>query len=361
LRSGGEGPFFIGRPGFRGPCKNRTVVARLPPARDRAACADKGVASKMNATSKKSAKEAQKANPAAGIWAPAVTPLDADLMPDHARAIAHMRWLLDAGCHGIAYMGTTSEATSFSVAERISLLEAALEAGIPADRLMVGSGCAALSDSVALTAHATKAGCKVLVLPPFYYKDVSDDGLYASYAALIDRVGDDGLQLFFYHFPKLSAVPITHGVIRRLIKDYPKVIKGLKDSSGDPEGGAAFIEAFPELSIFPGTETLLLSMLERGGAGTITASANINPGAIRKVYDAWADDDSDMVSFQEKITTFRLILQRNPMVPTLKAVLAHEHEDDNWLRVRPPLTGLGSAAKDDLISALNGYGFSLAS
>jgi 4-hydroxy-tetrahydrodipicolinate synthase len=313
----------------------------------------------MNATSKKNGKKAQMAKPAAGIWAPAVTPLDTDLMPDHQRAIAHMRWLLDSGCHGIAYMGTTSEATSFSVGERIALLDAALEAGIAPDRLMVGSGCAALSDSVALTRHATKAGCKVLVLPPFYYKDISDDGLYASYAALIDRVGDDKLQLFFYHFPKLSAVPITHAVIKRLMKDYPKVIKGLKDSSGDPEGCAAFIEAFPDLSIFPGTETLLLSMLERGGAGTITASANINPGAIRKVYDAWATDDSDMVALQEKITTLRLILQRNAMVPTLKAALANELEDDGWLRVRPPLTMLGAAAKDDLISALNGFGFSI--
>lgn len=314
----------------------------------------------MNATSKKSGKQAQMAKPAAGVWSPAVTPLDADLMPDHKRAIAHMQWLLESGCHGIAYMGTTSEATSFSVSERIALLDAALEAGIPADRLMVGSGCAALSDSVALTSHATKAGCKVLVLPPFYYKDISDEGLYASYAAVIDRVGEDGLQLFFYHFPKLSTVPITHAVITRLMADYPKVIKGLKDSSGDPEGCAAFIEAFPELSIFPGTETLLLSMLERGGAGTITASANVNPVAIRKVYDAWAADDSDMVSLQEKITTLRLILQRNPMVPTLKAVLAQESGDDAWLRVRPPLTCLSASAKDDLMSAVAGFGFSMA-
>jgi len=313
----------------------------------------------MNATARKSGKAAQMAKPAAGIWAPAVTPIDADLMPDHQRAIEHMRWLLASGCHGIAYMGTTSEATSFSVGERIDLLEAILEAGIPAERLMVGSGCAALTDSVALTSHATKAGCKVLVLPPFYYKGISDDGLYASYAEVIERVGEDGMELFLYHFPKLSAVPITHSVIKRLLKAYPKVIKGLKDSSGDPEGCAAFIEDFPQLSIFPGTETLLLSMLERGGAGTITASANVNAGAIRKVYDAWAADDSDMVAFQEKITAFRLILQRNPLVAALKAVLASEHEDDGWARVRPPLTGLPPMAKDDLLSALNGFGFAL--
>ena len=313
----------------------------------------------MNDAANDSAVESTEQSKYAGVWAPALTPLDAELKPDHERAIAHMRWLLETGCHGIAYMGTTSEATSFSVAERIALLEAALEAGLPADRFMVGSGCAALSDSVELSSHAAKMGCSTLMLPPFYYKDISDDGLFASYAEVIERVGDSGLRLFFYHFPKLSSVPITHSVIARLLKAYPSVIKGLKDSSGDPEGCAAFIEAFPDLAIFPGTETLLLSMLERGGAGTITASANVNPMAIRKVFDAWGAGDNDMVALQEKITTFRLVLQRNPMVPTLKSILAHECEDETWLRLRPPLTGLGSAAREELVSALNGLGFDL--
>ena len=296
---------------------------------------------------------------ASGVWAPALTPLDEDLKPDHGRATAHMRWLLDNGCNGIAFMGTTSEATSFSVAERIDLLEAALAAGVPAERLMVGSGCAALSDSVALTGHATKAGCSVLMLPPFYYKDISDDGLYASYAEVIERVGEAGMKLYFYHFPKLSSVPITHGVMARLLVAYPGVIKGLKDSSGDPDSCAAFIEAFPDLAIFPGTETILLSMLERGGAGTITASANINSAAISKVYDAWRQDDSDVVALQEKITILRLILQRNPMVPTLKSILARERKDEAWQRLRPPLTALSGTAQDDLQSALAGLGFSL--
>ena len=229
-----------------------------------------------------------------GIWAPALTPLNERLEPDRDKAIAYYRWLLESGCHGLAFMGTNSEATSFSVAERIGLLEAVLAAGIEPKRLMVGSGCAALSDSVALTKHATEAGCSVLTLPPFYYKDIGEDGLYASYAELIERVASPDLRLYFYHFPKLSMVPIVPAVIERLLAAYPGVIKGLKDSSGDAEGCAAYIERFPELATFPGNEILLLDMLKLGGAGTITAGANVFPGAIRAVYDAYrAGDEAD--------------------------------------------------------------------
>jgi 4-hydroxy-tetrahydrodipicolinate synthase len=174
-------------------------------------------------------------------------------------------------------MGTNSEATSFSVAERIELLEAALAAGIDPKRLMVGSGCAALSDSVTLTRHATAAGCSVLTLPPFYYKDIGEEGLYTSYAELIERVASPDLRLYFYHFPKLSMVPIAHPVIERLLGAYPGAIKGLKDSSGDAAGCAAYIERFTDLAIFPGNELLLLDMLKLGGVGTITAGANVAP------------------------------------------------------------------------------------
>jgi 4-hydroxy-tetrahydrodipicolinate synthase len=207
-----------------------------------------------------------------GVWAPALTPLNDRLEPDKEKAVDYYLWLLEAGCHGLAFMGTNSEATSFSVAERIELLEAALAAGIDPKRLMVGSGCAALSDSVTLTRHATAAGCSVLTLPPFYYKDISEKGLYASYAELIERVASPDLRLYFYHFPKLSMVSIVHPVIERLLDAYPGAIKGLKDSSGDAAGCAGYIERFADLAIFPGNELLLLDILKgraplRAGCG----------------------------------------------------------------------------------------------
>lgn len=293
-----------------------------------------------------------------GIWSPSLVALDADLAPDEARTIAHMRWLLEGGCHGLAFMGTTSEATSFSVEERIALLDAALDAGIPAEKLMVGSGCAALSDSVRLTAHATAAGCAVLTLPPFYYKDLSDEAIYASYSEVIQRVGDTKLKLYFYHFPKLSCVPITHAAIERLLKAYAGVIKGLKDSSGDAAGCAAFIKAFPELAIFPGTESLLFEMLKLGGAGTITAGANVNPRLLRACYDSWrAGDVAGAEELQVRITAIRNALQGQPMVPGLKAVVARERGDEAWLRVRPPLLPLAPEAGAALADALNTAGF----
>lgn len=301
----------------------------------------------------------QRSDLASGVWAPPVTPLDADLKIDIPRAVGHMRWLLEGGCHGLAIMGTTSEATSFSVDERIALLDAALEAGIPADRFMVGSGCAALSDSVRLTAHATAAGCAVLTLPPFYYKDICDEGLYASYAEIIERVASADLKLYFYHFPKLSCVPITHAVIERLLTAYPGVIKGLKDSSGSAEGCAAFIKAFPQMAVFPGTETLLFDMLDIGGAGTITAGANVNPSGLRAVYDAYQSGEKDRArTLQDQATAARAVIQSRPMIPSLKAVLARGHGDEAWLRLRPPLVALDAAAREAQAGELAAAGYS---
>ncbi len=294
-----------------------------------------------------------------GIWAPALTPLNERLEPDTDKAIAYYRWLLESGCHGLAFMGTNSEATSFSVAERIGLLEAVLAAGIEPKRLMVGSGCAALSDSVALTKHATEAGCSVLTLPPFYYKDIGEDGLDASYAELIERVASPDLRLYFYHFPKLSMVPIVPAVIERLLAAYPGVIKGLKDSSGDAEGCAAYIERFPELAIFPGNEILLLDMLKLGGAGTITAGANVFPGAIRAVYDAYrAGDEAAATHSFTRVAAVRQVIQSHPMIPALKATVAAAWSDPAWRRVRPPLVPLDDPAAAAVASDLEQAGFS---
>lgn len=304
---------------------------------------------------------AQAGDKAYGIWAPALTPLDSDLKPDARRAVDHLHRLLEAGCHGIGLFGTTSEATSFSVDERIELLDAVLAAGVPGDSLMVGTGCCALTDTVTLSRHAAGAGCSLLMLPPFYYKDVSDEGLYASYAEVIERLGESDLKIYFYHFPKLSCVPITHAVIERLLAAYPTVIKGLKDSSGDAAGCVAYIEAFPDLAIFPGTESLLLEMLEKGGVGSITASANVNAAAIRGVYDAWANGSDDAAERQAAISALRQVLQAYPLIPVLKQIVAWQRGDDAWLRLRPPLAPLSADQAAALRRALEQAGFPLGS
>ncbi len=295
---------------------------------------------------------------AAGVWSPALTPFDRDLAPDGPRFVSHVDWLLQNGCHGVAVFGTTSEATSLSVAERIGLLEKLLEAGVEPARLMVGTGCAALPDTVNLTARAAELGCnRVLMLPPFYYKGVSEQGLFDSYSQVIERVGRSDLQVYFYHFPRLSGVPITAGLIARLLGAYPDTIAGLKDSSGDGDNTAELIRRFPDLAIFPGSETFLLAMLEKGGAGCITASANANPWAIRRVWDAFGAGDTDVAALQAGIDATRHAIEAHPMVPALKYIAAHHRADPAWRRVRPPLVALDDDAGEPLLAALADQGF----
>lgn len=299
------------------------------------------------------------AQKAEGLWSPALIPVDGDLRPDKARYVAHLHRLLENGCHGVTVFGTTGEATSFSVEEREEVLEAAIAGGVAPSQIMIGTGCAALSDTVRLTKHALGLGCSnALMLPPFYYKGVSDEGLYAAFAETVERVGDANLKVYFYHFPKLSMVPITHPVIERLLKAYPGTFLGLKDSSGDAEGCAAFIEAFPDLAVFPGTETLMLSMLEKGGAGCITASANVNGPAIRKVWDAFKAGDEAKGQYQAAITALRLVLQANPMIPVMKHIIAKSLGDPTWSNVRPPLTTLPQSVTDALDAELAKFGYS---
>ncbi len=298
--------------------------------------------------------------PIHGVWSPVLVPMREDLSIDTERFLAHARWLLDEGCHGLALFGTTSEANSFSLEERMALLEAALEAGIDPQQLMVGTGCCALPDSVRLTKHALDNGCKkVLMLPPFYYKGVSDAGLYRSYATVIDRVADADLRVLFYHFPKLSGVPITVGLIELLLADYPGVIAGLKDSSGDWSNTADLIERFPEMSIFPGSERYLRQGLQHGGAGCITATANVNAAGARGVWDSWADNGEDLGSRDERMIGVRTALEAYPVIPAQKYLLARQRKDPHWQRVRPPLLDLDDQQGAALVQSLANIDFRL--
>ena len=274
------------------------------------------------------------AKPLAGVLAPVITPLKPDLSPDPDRLIAHCRWLISQKC-GLAVFGTNSEANSLSVDERMMLLEALVGTGINPGRMMPGTGCCALNDSVRLTAHAVKLGCAgVLMLPPFYYKGVSDEGLFRNFAEVIDRVGDARLRIYLYHIPAVSQVPITLGLIESLLKAYPQVIAGVKDSSGDWNNTKALLDTFPGWGVFTGNELVLLASMRGGGVGCISATANVNPAAIHKLYTEWQSPEAERM--QEEVNEVRRFIQQFPMIPSLKQIVAHYRGDPAW--VYPPAT-----------------------
>ena len=296
--------------------------------------------------------------PSHGVWAPPLTPVTTGMKPDDKRWLTHLHWLLEHGCHGLALFGTTSEANSFNLDERMTLLEKALATGIEPERLMVGTGCCAVTDTVRLTRHALEHGCKkVLMLPPFYYKGVSDQGLYDSYAYLIEQIDDPRLRIILYHFPKMSATPISVDLVGRLVGSFGEVIAGLKDSSGDWSNTVALLGRFPRMAIFPGTETMLLDGLRAGGAGCISATANANPTAIRAVFDAWMGQDDTLEERQSFINGSRAILQERPAIPAIKYVISHYRADPDWLAVRPPLVSFDETSGQALIKELSEQGY----
>ncbi|MDP6351622.1 MAG: dihydrodipicolinate synthase family protein [Alphaproteobacteria bacterium] len=295
-----------------------------------------------------------------GVFCPTLTPVDRDLEQNLGAFIGHCRRLLDEGCHGLAVYGTTSEANSFSVEERMAGLEALVEAGLPAARIIPGTGCCALTDSVRLTAHAVRLGCAgVLMLPPFYYKGVGDDGLFKGFAEVIERVGDDRLRVYLYHIPPVSSVPFSLALVERLVGAYPETVIGLKDSSGDWSYTDALLRALPGFGAFSGSEVFLLANLRAGGVGCITASANVNAPAIRRLYDHWSGADAD--AMQEDLSRRRQIIQASPLIPSLKRILAHHLGDEGWCNLRPPLMPLDAAQAARLIADLDGDGFAMSS
>lgn len=294
-----------------------------------------------------------------GVYSPVITPFDAALEPDSWHFVRHCQWLLEQGV-GLAVFGTNSEANSMSVGEKIELLDALLDAGIPAERLLPGTGCCALSDSVALTHHAVSHGVPaVLMLPPFFYKGVSEDGLFANYSEIIQRVGDQRLRICLYHIPHVSQVGITLSLIERLLTAYPKTIAGIKDSSGDWNNTQAMISEFGPagFSVFAGSEPFLLATLRAGGAGCITATGNVNAAAIAHLYSTWMEEGAEQR--QAALDAVRHIFQRFPMIPALKAAVAHYSEIPEWLHVRPPLLALTTAEQQELVARLDAAGFEM--
>ncbi len=291
-----------------------------------------------------------------GVLSPVLTPFKTTMEPDPARFIQHCKWLLDSGV-GLAIFGTNSEANSMSVAERLKLLDALLQAGVDPARMMPGTGCCALSDTVELTGAVVRAGCSgALMLPPFYYKGVTDDGLFRSYSEVIQRVGDSRLRIYLYHIPPVAQVPLSLALIERLIKAYPGTIAGIKDSSGDWNNTDAMLKQFQsdQFDVFCGSEVFLLQTLRGGGAGCITATGNVNPAAIVDLYETWKDAGAD--DKQAKLTATRNTFPL-PMIPSMKACIAWKRNDPEWATVRPPFMETAADKVAQMKEGLNTLGF----
>jgi 4-hydroxy-tetrahydrodipicolinate synthase len=294
----------------------------------------------------------------AGVLVPVLTPFTDQGEPDAGRFIAFCRWLLDQGADGLAIFGTTSEANSMSAGERMELLDKLIAAGIPAAKLMPGTGACSISEAAALCRHAVGHGCGgVLMLPPFYYKGMTDDGLFSFFAAVIERVGSAALKVYLYHIPPQTVLGLSLDLVGRLIEAYPNTVVGLKDSSGDWNNTAALLDRFPGFAVFPGSEVFLLDGLRKGGAGCITATGNVNVPGIRKVYENWQTPRAD--ALQAAITLTRKTIQAYPMVPALKRIVAHFHGDPAWANVRPPMLPLDPAQSKALLADLDKIGFTL--
>ncbi|MFQ5971093.1 MAG: dihydrodipicolinate synthase family protein [Alphaproteobacteria bacterium] len=291
-----------------------------------------------------------------GVFAATLTPLDESLAPDHTAFLAHARWLLARGCDGLAPLGTTGEANSLTVDQRLALIELAT-AELPAKRLLVGTGSCALGDAVRLTRASLAGGVSnVLVLPPFYYKPLADDGAFRFFAGLIDAVGDAGLRVHLYNFPQLTGFHFGHALIDRLSSRYGPVIAGMKDSSGDWENMRATCRSFPDLAVYAGTERLLLDILNEDGAGCISATANVTATLCQAVYRSWLSVDGDAESLQATLSEWRGAIERYPVVPALKSLMGHVTGAPVWRNILPPLSPLPERDGNELKCQLEALG-----
>jgi 4-hydroxy-tetrahydrodipicolinate synthase len=291
-----------------------------------------------------------------GTIAPILTPFEEDGRIARDLWISHAKWVLGQGAHFLSPFGTTGEALSVSLRERMQALEWLVEAGIAPDRLMPGTGVTALPETVELSAHAVGLGCAaVMVLPSFFYTGAGDNGQARYYSELIEKVAKPSMRVILYHIPQNSGVPVSPALTARLSKAFPDTVVAYKDSAGDWNNTAAVIAAAPYMSVFPSSEAQLTKGLASGAAGCISATVNLNAAAIRRLYDA-ARKGEDVAELDAAIKAFRKVIQDAGLIPAMKAVLAVKSGDRRWLNLRAPhenamlengqalLAALGSAA-----------------
>ncbi len=291
-----------------------------------------------------------------GVNAAVLTAMHEDFSPDLDRMAAHAKWLLANGCNGLGVLGTTGEANSFSTAERKAILEGLIARGVPASTMMPGTGVSSITETVELTQHARAQGCRgVLLLPPFYYKNPSDDGVFAFFNEVAKRVGG-GIALYLYNFPQQSAVPFSLGVIGRLLDAHPGVFKGVKDSSGDYANMKAMIDAFAArgFEVYSGSDEFLQKILAEGGAGCITAASNGNSHWGGIVYAKRTGAEADAA--QAMLSATRKAATSVALIPGLREIIARSTGDAGWRTIRPPHLPLSKADADKAWAAWEAAG-----
>ncbi len=294
-----------------------------------------------------------------GVNAAVLTAMNQDLSVDLDRMAAHCRWLLANGCNGLGVLGTTGEANSLGIAERIAVMEGLVERGIPARRMLPGTGTTAITDTVLLTRRAAELGCPgVLVLPPFFYKNPSEDGLFAYFSEVVQRTSG-AAKLYLYHFPAQSAVPFTLSLVGRLLRAYPGVIKGVKDSSGDFANTRAYADHFAKdgFEVYCGDDGALLDLLHADGAGCITAAANVGCSMSAQVYANAGNPAGEAA--QVTLAAIRKAVVSAPLIPGLKALTARRTGSSVWDVMRPPHMPLTADQKGKLFAAFDACGVTL--
>ena len=286
-----------------------------------------------------------------GVYAAAITPVGSDGKPDAEKLVSYCKRIIAEGLTGVAPTGTTSEGNSLPFAWRLKLPEAFAAGGVPGDRVIIGTGASAADDAAALTKAGVQAGYNnALVLPPFYYKSPSDDGLYAYYARIIEQVGSDALRIYLYHFPQMSAVPISIPLIQRLKKDFGPIIAGLKDSSGDYAGSLAFVDAADDFDVFPSNEGVLVDGMAKGCGGVISATTQTSTFLSRRTLDASGDEQARL---QGLLNDVRQVIAKYPLMAAVKQIEVWKSGDESWSRLFPPLVKLTQEQQTTLRSELD--------
>lgn len=292
-------------------------------------------------------------HPITGVIAPNLTFFNDDLSIATELYVAHAKRLLANGCAGLAPFGTTGEALSVGIDERIAAIRALIDAGIDAKKLIPGTGLTALTDTARLSTACLEAGCAgVMVLPPFYFKDVPGDGLYAYFAKLIEMIGRDDLKIYLYHIPQVAGVGLPVDVVRRLRADFPDQIVGIKDSSGVWENTKALLE-IDGLIVYPGSELPLIEAMDMGAPGCITATANLNAAGVAEVISTYKGGDVDKAkALHEGVKSFRLTVQGYAPIPAQKRLLSMWLDEPRMATLRPPLQSMSVQAAEELAEQL---------
>ena len=293
------------------------------------------------------------------VLSPVLTPFKADGSPDAQKLLKQCQWLAANGV-GQAIFGTNSEANSMSATQKMNTLTTLIEGGLNPEHMMPGTGSTSVESTYRMTVHALSYKCAgVLMLPPFYYKDVTDDGLFAYFSEVIQKVGDAGLQIYIYNIPPVTKINLSLALLERLHKEYSKTVVGIKDSSGDWEYTESVIKLLAPsgFRVYAGSETFLMRTLRAGGVGCISATANVNPKAIADLATHWRESNADQR--QDALDQVRSIFAKYQMIAGMKTAVAHYSKDSEWLRVRPPLLQLSAGQRAELLGKLQKINFSM--